>query len=132
MRLRVYADEPGDFETWAQAQAQPAVLPTDGAAAAGWETFQLVCSSCHAIDGTTANAQLGPNLTHFSSRDTFGGASFATTQDHLREWLTDPSALKPMRPELNDLENGRVLGMPNLGLTDDEIDNLIALLEALE
>lgn len=132
MRLRVFAEEPGDFEAWAQAQAQPAVIPTEGAAAAGWETFQLVCSSCHAIDGTTANAQLAPNLTHFASRSTFGGATFANTRDHLAEWLANPTDLKPMRPELNDLENGRILGMPNLGLTADEIDNLIALLEALE
>jgi cytochrome c oxidase subunit 2 len=131
MRLRVFAETEGDFETWALGQAEPAVLPADGPAADGWETFQVVCASCHAIDGTSANANLAPNLTHFASRSTFGSASFANTEEHLREWLEDPSALKPMRPELNDLESGRILGMPNLGLTDDEIDNLIALLESL-
>lgn len=132
MRLRVFAETESDFEAWAQEQALPASIPTDGAAAAGWETFQLVCSSCHAIDGTTAVAQLAPNLTHFASRSTFGGATFANTEDHLRDWLIDPSALKPMRPDLNDLESGRILGMPALGLSDEEIDGLIALLESLE
>lgn len=132
MRLRVFAAEPAEFEAWALGQAEPAVIPADGPAADGWETFQLVCASCHAIDGTAAQAQLAPNLTHFASRTTFGGATFANTRDHLRDWLADPSALKPMRPELNDLEAGRILGMPNLGLTEEEIDDLLALLEALE
>ena len=92
----------------------------------------MVCASCHTIGGTSAGAELAPDLTHFASRSTFGGASFANTEQHLREWLADPPALKPMRPELNDLEVGRVLGMPNLGLTEDQIDGLIALLETLE
>lgn len=132
MRHRVFAQSEADFEAWAAAQAEPAVIPADGPAAAGWETFQLVCASCHAVDGTSATAQLAPNLTHFASRTTFGGATFANTERHLREWLENPPALKPMRPELNDLEEGRILGMPNLGLTDEEIDSLIALLESLE
>ena len=51
MRHRVFADDEADFEAWAQAQSQPVVIPTEGAAADGWETFQLLCSSCHAIDG---------------------------------------------------------------------------------
>jgi len=130
--LRVFAASEVDFDSWAQAQAQPAVVPTEGTAAAGWETFGLVCSSCHTVDGTSANGDLAPNLTHFATRSTFGAATFSNTEEHLREWLANPSDLKPMRPELNDLENGRILGMPNLGLTDDEIDGLIALLETLE
>ena len=132
MRLRVFAEEPGDFEAWAQGQAEPAVIPTEGPAAAGWETFQLLCTSCHAVDGTGANARLAPNLTHFASRSTFGSATFSNTADHLADWLANPSDLKPMRPDLNALESGRLLGMPNLGLDADQIDNLIALLETLE
>jgi cytochrome c oxidase subunit 2 len=132
MRQRVFAETEEDFAAWAAAQAQPAVIPTEGAAAAGWDTFQLVCASCHTIDGTSAVGRLAPDLTHFASRTTFGGATFANTRDHLAEWLADPSALKPMRPEYNDLEAGRIMGMPNLGLTPDEIDGLIALLETLK
>ncbi|MCH7585418.1 MAG: cytochrome c oxidase subunit II [Acidobacteria bacterium] len=132
MRLRVFASTEAEFETWALAQAQPANIPAAGPAADGWETFSAVCASCHTIDGTSAGARLAPNLTHFASRTTFGSASFALEEQHLRQWLADPSSLKPMRPELNDLEAGRVLGMPNLGLTEDQIDGLIALLETLE
>ena len=132
MRQRVFAHSEGDFESWAIAQAAPAAVPASGSAAAGWETFQVVCASCHAIDGTSAGAQLAPNLTHFASRTTFAGATLSNTEGHLREWLRDPSSLKPMRPDRNDLAEGRILGMPNFGLSDGEIDDLIALLETLE
>ena len=132
MRHRVFAETEAEFESWAAAQAEPVTPPTAGAAAAGWETFQIVCSSCHTIDGTSAVAELAPNLTHFASRTTFGGASFSNTREHLKEWLRNPVDLKPMRPEFNDLSEGRVLGMPNLGLTEPQIDELIAFLETLE
>jgi cytochrome c oxidase subunit II len=132
MRQRVFAHTPSEFEAWAAAQAQPAVIPAEGAAAAGWETFQVACASCHAIDGTDARATLAPNLTHFASRTSFGGASISNTREHLRQWLRDPSSLKPMQPERNDLEAGRILGMPALGLTEQQIDELIAFLETLE
>lgn len=132
MRVRVFADTPADFDAWVADQREPAVVPVDGAAAAGWETFQVQCASCHAIDGTAAAGELAPNLTHFASRTTFGGATFSRTKAHLREWLRNPSDLKPMRPDLNDLGSGRVLGMPNLGLTEQQIDELIAFLDTLE
>jgi len=132
MRHRVFAETEEDFEAWVAAQMQPAVLPTGGSAAAGLETFEISCASCHTVRGSAAAADLAPDLTHFASRTTFGGATFANTQQHLREWLRDPSALKPMRPELNDLSAGRVLGMPNLGLTEQQIDELIAFLDTLE
>ncbi len=132
MRQRVFVRSQSEFEAWAQAQAQPAVIPDSGPAAAGWETFQVVCSACHAIDGTSATSQLAPNLTHFASRTSFGGATIDNTAEHLRQWLDDPSSLKPMTPELNDLANGRILGMPDFGLTDQQISDLMALLDILE
>ncbi len=44
--------------------------------------------------------------------------------------IRNPADLKPMRPDQNDLANGRILGMPDFGLSEAEIDGLIALLEA--
>ena len=132
MRQRVFAESESDFAAWAAAQAEPVTPPTEGLAAAGWDTFQISCSSCHAIDGTSAVAKLAPDLTHFASRTTFAGASVARTDGHLREWLRNPVDLKPMRPEFNDLSAGRVLGMPDLDLTEQQIDELIAFLDTLE
>jgi cytochrome c oxidase subunit 2 len=146
MRHRIYAQTEADFDAWVARQQQPAAVPEEGLAAQGWETFQLVCTACHQSDGAgpdvsrriTANegdetftfdAALAPNLTHFGSRDTFGGGTFDNEADRLREWLRNPADLKPMRPDLNDVAAGRILGMPDFGLTEDEIDGLIALLE---
>jgi cytochrome c oxidase subunit 2 len=129
MRIRVFVHTPEEFEEWTQRQNQLASVPTEGPAAQGWETFRLVCAACHAVDGTEAQAQLAPNLTHFASRTTFGGATFANTLENLHTWLEDPPAMKPMDPEFNDIAAGRILGMPDLGLTNSEIANLIALLE---
>ena len=132
MRLRVFADTPTDFEAWAAGQAQPAVIPTDGPAAAGWETFSTICIACHAVDGTNAQVQIAPNLTHIASRTAFAGATIDNTPENLKAWLHDPSALKPMRPDLNKPSQGRILGMPNFHLTDQQIDDLVALLETFK
>jgi cytochrome c oxidase subunit 2 len=132
MRHRVFAHEEAEFQAWATAQAEPAVIPNEGLAAEGWETFQVICSACHAIDGTSASSQLAPNLTHFASRTSFGGATFANNEEHLREWLRNPPGMKPMDPDRNDLAAGRILGMPDFGLTEEQIDGLIALLETLK
>ena len=136
MRIKVFVHDDAGFAEWVAEQQAPAVVPAaDTLAGAGWETFNLVCTACHAAtvdaDGTvsTVGQALAPNLTHFGSRTTFGGASFENTTDHLRRWLRNPADLKPMDPDRNDLARGRILGMPNFGLDGEQIDGLIALLE---
>lgn len=96
-------------------------------AAMGAELFvSKGCSGCHTISGLEgANGQIGPNLTHLYSRETFAGAIFELNNRNLRRWLRDPPAMKPMNPD-----NG--MGMPNLGLSEDEITQLIAYLETLK
>lgn len=130
MRMRVFVDTEEDFEAWAQAQSQPAVIPTEGPAAEGFGTFGRVCSACHAVAGTDYDSRLAPDLTHFGSRTTLGGATFTNDTDHLRQWLANPSDLKPMDPDRNDLESGRILGMPDFGLESAQIDELVALLQS--
>jgi cytochrome c oxidase subunit 2 len=132
MRLRVYAHEPADFDAWVQSQLAPAAIPAEtdtGLRAEGWALFQSKgCAACHAINGTVAEGgglNPGPNLTYFAQRNTFAGALFERNEENLRAWLANPSALKPMQPDLNR-------GMPNLGLTDDEITALVAFLQGLD
>ncbi len=84
------------------------------------------CSGCHVISGLEgANGKIGPNLTHLRSRTRFAGAIFEMNNRNLRRWLRNPPAMKPMNPE-----NGQ--GMPNLGLSEDEITQLLAYLETLK
>jgi cytochrome c oxidase subunit 2 len=100
-----------------------------------------------------------PNLTHVMSRSTFAGANFGLRSEEcmaelekakpedfgqkylggsadclnraeLEAWLRNPTALKPMAADPGP--NGLRRGMPNLGLTEDQIDDLIAFLKTLK
>lgn len=81
-----------------------------------------------------------PNLTHLMMRDTFAGSLLDLYEEpaapvvenpskpninNLRRWLRDPEDVKPMDPANNQ-------GMPNLGLSEDQIDQLIAYLLTLK
>ena len=48
----------------------------------------------------------------------------------LRDWLRNPAAMKPNYTDPNNLDStgGLYRGMPNLHLSEDEIDLLIAFL----
>jgi cytochrome c oxidase subunit 2 len=133
MRARVEAMEMADFEVWVAAQRTPATVPAASSLEArGRELFgdlgaRQACASCHQVwegDSLRGPAQ-GPDLTHLMSRQEFAGAIHEVTPDNLRAWLADPNAMKPMQYEVNGI------GMPNLNLTDDELDALTAYLLSL-
>jgi cytochrome c oxidase subunit II len=129
MRFRVIAHEPAEFEAWLQARIEPAAEPIDGLAVQGQDLFEdLACIACHALDGHPAFAdredagpRIGPNLTHFASRGVFAGGIFENDDaEQLRAWLANPPGVKAGAQ------------MPDLGLTDEQIDALIAYLQTLE
>ncbi len=121
MDIVVVAHRPDDYASWIEAQRAAARVPVSAAAQRGLDVFVASdCGSCHTIAGTTANGTTGPDLTHLRSRESIAGGMRDTTIPDLREWITDPHAVKP-----------GVL-MPGPSLTDDEIDDLLAYLEGLE
>lgn len=150
MRIKLYVHTAADYAAWVDGQLEPSPLPLeDTVEGAGWATFNALCTSCHqatlvdaagevtaygperyiTVDGIEFRSSFGPNLTHLYSRNTFGSGTFTLDTEHLTQWIDNPEALKPMDPDRNDLANGRVLGMPDLGLTPVEIEEVIALLE---
>lgn len=134
MRARVLALEPSEYEAWVEGQQAPATLPVEGTPEfAGYQVFlNKACTQCHTVrfdDEAASNilppeAFNGPELTHFASRNVFAGATLPeegqSREEGLKEWLADPPSLKP----------GSF--MPNLALTEQEIDDLIAWLESNE
>jgi cytochrome c oxidase subunit 2 len=128
MRFEVIAHEPAEFEQWLDDQAQPAAAASGGQAAQGQELFQSQqCITCHAIDGYEAAAgapaevRIGPNLTHFASRRKFAGGIFdVDDRAQLEAWLRNPQAVKAGSQ------------MPNLGLSDEQINALTDYLYTLE
>jgi cytochrome c oxidase subunit 2 len=128
MRLAVVAHTPSEFDAWVAAQKKPAPTPAPGSAAErGLKLFIAKgCNGCHAIGGVKEAAGIqGPDLTHLKSRGRFAGYIFENTAENLRKWVADPPGMKPMAPERN-------LGMPDLNLTDQEVDDVVAYLEMLK
>ncbi|MET0728242.1 MAG: cytochrome c oxidase subunit II [Acidimicrobiales bacterium] len=154
MQMRVVALSPEDYAAWEEQQQEGAEVPTDDLAEAGMEAFRTSCSGCHLVSGDGGNEDIfagaaqisgaAPNLTHFASRGIFAGGTLDIWTDldgngeidadelgqqlnvaDLKAWLRNPSEVKPMVPD-----DSR--GMPNLNLTDEQIDSLVAYLETLE
>ncbi len=123
MRFVVVADAAPDFEAWIQSQTEPAASPTDELAARGEQLFtERTCVICHAITGYEGGdeARVGPDLTHFQEREKFAGYILENNDENLTAWLKDPQAVKPGSQ------------MPNLQLSDADVDALVAYLRTLE
>jgi cytochrome c oxidase subunit 2 len=121
MRIRVIAQPPEEFEAWQKEQLRVPTRPAKGEAALGAELFEgLTCVNCHAVSGTLAKAVIGPDLTHLASRQTLGAGVLENTPSNLAKWLSNPHTVKP-----------GVL-MPNMKLTENEINLLVAYLETLK
>jgi cytochrome c oxidase subunit 2 len=121
MRFLVVAEPQEQFDSWEGAQLQPAARPADGAAAKGLALFlSTSCVNCHAINGTTANAQVGPDLTHFASRRQLGAGIADNTPENVHRWLANPHQIKPG------------VKMPDFNFTDEEVKELAAYLETLK
>jgi cytochrome c oxidase subunit 2 len=54
-----------------------------------------VCTQCHTVQGTIANARVGPTLTHIASQQYLGAGTLQNTREHMQEWLVDPQKYKP-------------------------------------
>ncbi len=121
MRLLAVAKSRPDFDNWVQNERRLAREPIAGTPAADGKALFTAkgCSGCHRVEGVS-QGQVGPSLSHFAARSTFAGAMFDRTEDRLRAWLRNPPEEKPGAK------------MPALGLSNDDINKLIAYLETLE
>lgn len=119
MLIRVYVHEQAEFDAWVRAQQQAGA--EDEQAKAGRDVFFATsCVNCHTINGTTAKGKFGPDLTHLMSRETLGSGAVENTPEKLRAWVRDPQRLKP----------GSL--MPDMQLSEDELDKIVAYLLTLK
>ncbi|MDP6868517.1 MAG: cytochrome c oxidase subunit II [Acidimicrobiales bacterium] len=137
MRMQTVAMDPADFQLWVDQQMKPAVEPTDTAALRGRAIFEGQCARCHVVNGINDGggadlvANAAPNLTHMMSRTTFAGGIFdlyepdgSLNRTQLEAWLRNAPAEKPAYAE------GR-RGMPAMGLSESQIDDVVAYLQTL-
>jgi cytochrome c oxidase subunit 2 len=147
MKFQVTVDTTDQFQTWVSAQQQAAVAPTDPLAQQGQKIFASTCTGCHGIVGVDLKGYddpqqacndpnkaclVGPNLTHFGSRDLIAGGVLENNaaqcqpgpdllqRCNLAKWLNDPQGIKPG----NDMQIGQ--------LSPDQINALVAYLESLK
>lgn len=122
MAFKVIALPRDAFDSWVRARKNPALAQGDPELLRRGEAvfFRESCHACHAIQGTAADARLGPDLTHFGSRLTVGAGRVDNTDEHLAAWILDPQVLKP----------GNL--MPATPLPPDDLAALVAWLRSLQ
>src|SRR5258707_391900 len=119
MLIRVVVHPPDEFDRWAKAQQQSASVETSSAV--GRQVFFAnSCVNCHTIGGTSAQGKFGPDLTHLMSRETLAAGAARNTTDNLRFWVRDPQNIK------------ECCLMPNMQLTDQQLDQVVAYLKRLK
>lgn len=103
----------------------------------GAVSFRNICTKCHLVAGLNDDIYAGfadqvagkaPELTHFASRTTYAGGIFnlynadgSLNRNQLEAWLRNPPAEKDAYAE------GK-RGMPALGLSEAQIDDLVEFL----
>ena len=121
MAFWIVADTPEQFIAWRQNQTQTSMQPATDSQRRGQQVFlSSSCVMCHAINGTTAGANFGPNLTHVGSRNTIAAATLSNTREHLSRWIVDSQQFKP----------GNKMPQNNLGQAD--LDALVDYLQSLK
>jgi cytochrome c oxidase subunit 2 len=118
--------------------------PSETAADRGLVTFRQQCTRCHEVKGINDDIYEGaeqvsgaaPNLSMFANRTTYAGGIFnlyrpdgTVNRPQLEAWLRNPPAEKAMHPDIENPELSR--GMPNLNLTEAQIDDLVEFLITL-
>ena len=78
------------------------------------------CVLCHAVQGTTAAGQVGPDLTHFGSRLSIAAGTLPNNKGNLAGWILDPQNVKP----------GNHMAM--IDLKSEDVQPLLDYLESLK
>ena len=122
MAFEVVALPADEFRAWVADRQEPPAVPDTEEVQRGREVFfseQAGCQKCHAIRGTPANAQIGPDLTHIGARLTIGAGLLPNNRGNLGGWIANPQELKP----------GNL--MPRTYLDSNDLQALITYLESL-
>ena len=121
MGLEVIAEPPDQFARWLDRQKQAAVEPPDAQSNRGRQVFlQGPCAMCHAIRGTEALAQVGPDLTHVGARKWLAAATIPNNRGALGGWIVNAQDIKPGNH------------MPRITLPAQDMQDLIVYLEGLK
>jgi cytochrome c oxidase subunit II len=120
MGILVVVEPQARFDAWARAQRQPGHEPSTQQEVEGQQILLgSACVYCHRIAGTNASGEIGPDLTHFASRQSIGAALLPNTRGYVAGWVLDPQHWKPGNR------------MPATDLDGDQLQRLLDYLESL-
>ncbi|HWI53256.1 MAG TPA: cytochrome c oxidase subunit II [Symbiobacteriaceae bacterium] len=127
MKFRVQALAQAKFDAWVAERKAGAKTPTDEQALAGMDLFmgktpsKANCITCHTIDGTKAQAKVGPNLSNVGARSMIAAGVLENTEEHLKQWIRNPQSVKP---------GAKMVAHPNL--SDQELEAIVKYLQSLK
>lgn len=120
MRFDLVAEDPASFDRWVALQKAIPAPAADAKIKAGATAFLTAgCIACHRIQGTAAQAVIGPELTHVASRTKIVSGILDNTPENMAMWIRNPQAVKTGAK------------MPNLKLKQGQIELLVAYLQSL-
>ncbi len=120
MGFEVVAEPRDAFERWRQGQLQTAPPPQTPVQKQGYAVVAYRCSLCHAVRGTEAASNVGPDLTHLMSRRLIAAGALPNTTGSLAGWIQSPQSVKP----------GSL--MPEQHLSGSDLNAVTAYLETLK
>jgi cytochrome c oxidase subunit 2 len=121
MALLVIAEPQDRFDAWYRSQLQVSALPATPSQQHGRQLVESgPCALCHTIQGTQANGNLGPDLTHLASRRTIAAASLPNVRGNLGGWISDPQSIKPGNH------------MPPITMKSEDLQAMLDYLESLK
>ena len=121
MAFWIVAEPREQFDEWRRNQVMTSAAPVTDSQRQGNQVFMSSsCVMCHAINGTPAGSNIGPNLTHVASRSTIAAATLANTREHLQQWVTDSQQIKPGNK------------MPQNNFSEDNLNALLDYLQSLK
>jgi cytochrome c oxidase subunit II len=121
MALWIVAESTDQFNAWRQNAEQTSVSPITDSQKHGQEVFLAsACVMCHAINGTPAGSNIGPNLTHIGSRNTIAAGTLPNTREHLAHWIINSQDIKPGNK------------MPENNLSQADLEPLLDYLQSLK
>jgi cytochrome c oxidase subunit 2 len=121
MRILATVVSPQEFDAWTRSQLKVPAAQTDKTAQHGEELFvSKTCMQCHAIAGTKAAGQVGPDLTHLGDRQTIGAGLLPNNLENVTAWIRNPQQFKPG------------CHMPKMRLSKDDAHDIAVYLESLK
>ena len=92
MNIDAEVVEKAEFDRWVERQ-RPA---GSGSETNNGEAFlKNGCGGCHAVRGTEATGELGPDLTNFAARKRIGAGTAANTVENRRRFVRNAGRMKP-------------------------------------